>query len=62
MRTLLGRTVRDNLDLIDAHLLRLKVASWWDHGRDLMFLINQYQDDIPHPIMGIGHSVGAAHL
>ncbi|KAF7189419.1 Abhydrolase domain-containing protein mpaH [Pseudocercospora fuligena] len=36
--------------------------SWFDHGRDLMFLINQFQDDIPHPIIGIGHSMGAGHL
>ncbi|KAK3112813.1 hypothetical protein LTR53_010524 [Teratosphaeriaceae sp. CCFEE 6253] len=37
-------------------------ASWWDHGRDLLFLINQFEDEIPHPIIGIGHSVGGSHL
>lgn len=37
-------------------------ASWWDHGRDLLFLINQFQDEIPNPIVGIGHSVGGSHL
>ncbi|KAK5736548.1 hypothetical protein LTR17_007367 [Elasticomyces elasticus] len=31
-------------------------SSWWDHGRDLLFLINQFQDQMPHPIVGIGHS------
>lgn len=36
--------------------------SWWDHGRDLMNVINQFQDDIPHPIIGIGHSMGATQL
>lgn len=36
--------------------------SWLDHGRDLLFLINQFQSDIPHPIIGIGHSMGASHL
>ncbi|SMR49041.1 unnamed protein product [Zymoseptoria tritici ST99CH_1E4] len=36
--------------------------SWFDHARDLMFLINQFQDEIPHPIVGIGHSMGASHL
>ncbi|KAK5674700.1 hypothetical protein LTS10_012701 [Elasticomyces elasticus] len=32
-------------------------SSWWDHGRDLMFFINQSQDQMPHPIIGIGHSL-----
>ncbi|CZT20709.1 related to host-specific AK-toxin Akt2 [Ramularia collo-cygni] len=36
--------------------------SWFDHGRDLMFVINQFQDEMPHPIVGIGHSMGASHL
>ena len=35
---------------------------WWDHGRDLLSLINQFQDDISHPIIGIGHSMGGLHL
>ena len=38
------------------------LASWLDHGRDLLYLINQFQDDIPHPIIGIGHSVGGSQL
>lgn len=37
-------------------------ASWWDHGRDLLYLINQFHDDIVHPIIGIGNSVGASQL
>lgn len=37
-------------------------ASSWDHGRDLLHLINTFQDDMPHPIIGVGHSVGACHL
>ncbi|UKZ80588.1 hypothetical protein TrVFT333_008350 [Trichoderma virens FT-333] len=32
--------------------------SWSDHARDLMNLINQKQDSMPHPIVGIGHSMG----
>lgn len=36
--------------------------SWWDHGRDLMNVINQFQDEIPHPIIGVGHSMGATQL
>ncbi|KLO85796.1 host-specific AK-toxin Akt2 [Fusarium fujikuroi] len=36
--------------------------SWFDHARDLMTLINQHQRDIPHPIVGIGHSMGGTQL
>ncbi|KAB8273894.1 Alpha/beta hydrolase family-domain-containing protein [Aspergillus minisclerotigenes] len=36
--------------------------SWNDHARDLLFLINQYQDEMPHPIIGVGHSMGGMHL
>ncbi|KAH8585646.1 toxin biosynthesis protein [Bisporella sp. PMI_857] len=40
-------------------------SSWYDHARDLLFLINQRQDEMPHPLIGIGHSLGGmqmAHL
>ncbi|KAK4038619.1 peroxisomal membrane protein LPX1 [Parachaetomium inaequale] len=36
--------------------------SWWDHTRDLMNLINQKRDEMPHPLVGIGHSMGGAQL
>ncbi|KAG4255272.1 hypothetical protein FPRO04_03805 [Fusarium proliferatum] len=36
--------------------------SWFDHARDMMNLINQHQRDIPHPIVGIGHSMGGTQL
>lgn len=36
--------------------------SWWDHSHDLMNVINQFQDDISHPIIGVGHSMGATQL
>lgn len=36
--------------------------SWFDHARDLMNLINAKFDDIRHPIIGIGHSMGATQL
>ncbi|KAE8153366.1 alpha/beta-hydrolase [Aspergillus avenaceus] len=36
--------------------------SLFDHARDLLFLVNQYQDEIPQPIVGIGHSMGGMHL
>lgn len=37
-------------------------ASWFDHPRDLLHLINLKRDEMPRPIVGIGHSFGAAHL
>jgi pimeloyl-ACP methyl ester carboxylesterase len=33
-----------------------------DAARDLLSLVNQFRQTILHPIMGIGHSVGASHL
>ncbi|KAH7144173.1 Alpha/beta hydrolase family-domain-containing protein [Dactylonectria estremocensis] len=38
------------------------VPSWSDHARDLMSLINQKQGDMPHPLIGIGHSMGGTQL
>lgn len=37
-------------------------ADWFDHGRDLLHLVNQFQDEISHPIIGIGHSMGGTQL
>ncbi|KIL93095.1 host-specific ak-toxin akt2 [Fusarium avenaceum] len=37
-------------------------SSWFDHARDMMYLINQNQRDMPHPIVGIGHSMGGSQL
>ncbi|GFF51774.1 peroxisomal membrane protein LPX1 [Aspergillus udagawae] len=36
--------------------------SWFDHGRDLLFLLNQFQDQIPGPLIGVGHSMGGMQL
>ncbi|KAH8697494.1 putative toxin biosynthesis protein [Talaromyces proteolyticus] len=36
--------------------------SWYDHPRDLLHLINLKRDEMPRPIVGIGHSMGGAHL
>ncbi|KAL5362339.1 Alpha/beta hydrolase family-domain-containing protein [Aspergillus floccosus] len=36
--------------------------SWFDHGRDLLFIINQFQDQITQPIFGVGHSMGGMQL
>ncbi|EXJ92588.1 hypothetical protein A1O3_01140 [Capronia epimyces CBS 606.96] len=36
--------------------------NWWDFARDLLFLINQKQADMPQPLVGIGHSMGGTQL
>jgi pimeloyl-ACP methyl ester carboxylesterase len=36
--------------------------SWSDHARDLLHLINLKREEMPRPIVGIGHSVGGAQL
>jgi len=38
------------------------LAGWYDHPRDLMHLINLKRDEMPRPIVGIGHSMGGAQL
>ncbi|EXJ71726.1 uncharacterized protein A1O5_05535 [Cladophialophora psammophila CBS 110553] len=35
---------------------------WNDHPRDLLHLINLKRDQMPRPIIGIGHSMGGNHL
>ena len=34
-------------------------ASWMDHARDLLQMVNQFRSEMPAPIVGIGHSFGA---
>lgn len=36
--------------------------SWSDHARDLLHLINLKREEMPRPIVGIGHSAGGAQL
>ncbi|CEJ61574.1 hypothetical protein PMG11_10104 [Penicillium brasilianum] len=36
--------------------------SWFDHARDLLYMINHFKRDMPRPIVGIGHSLGAGQL
>jgi alpha-beta hydrolase superfamily lysophospholipase len=33
-------------------------ASWFDHSRDLLHLVNVKRSEMPQPIIGIGHSLG----
>ncbi|KAJ5634797.1 alpha/beta-hydrolase [Penicillium herquei] len=36
--------------------------SWMDHTRDLLNMINQFRDQMPRPLIGIGHSAGGAQI
>ncbi|KAL4750065.1 hypothetical protein BDW72DRAFT_204182 [Aspergillus terricola var. indicus] len=36
--------------------------NWHDHARDLFSMITQFRDEIPQPIVGIGHSMGGMQL
>ncbi|KAG8163791.1 hypothetical protein KVR01_007088 [Diaporthe batatas] len=36
--------------------------SWYDHARDLLYMTNAFRDDMPQPIVGIGHSFGGSVL
>lgn len=37
-------------------------ASWNDHARDLLHMINHFRSEMPMPVVGIGHSLGANML
>ncbi|KAL3474101.1 toxin biosynthesis protein [Aspergillus californicus] len=36
--------------------------SWFDHSRDLLYMVNQFRAEMPQPIIGVGHSLGAGQL
>jgi len=36
--------------------------SWFDHPRDMFLMINHFRKQMPRPIIGMGHSMGGAHL
>lgn len=37
-------------------------ASWSDHARDLLHMINHFRREMPRPLVGIGHSMGGNNL
>lgn len=39
-----------------------RTASWSDHARDLLLMINTFSSLLPAPLIGIGHSMGAAQI
>ncbi|OQE01480.1 hypothetical protein PENSOL_c004G01541 [Penicillium solitum] len=36
--------------------------SWFDHPRDILHMINHFRHEMPRPIIGVGHSMGATQL
>ncbi|GLA32585.1 hypothetical protein AnigIFM63604_010228 [Aspergillus niger] len=36
--------------------------SWFDHSRDLLYMINKFKAEMPKPIIGVGHSIGVGQL
>ncbi len=42
--------------------LMSRVASWADHARDLLLMINYFREQMPRPMVGIGHSMGCTTL
>ncbi|KAH6860903.1 Alpha/beta hydrolase family-domain-containing protein [Alternaria rosae] len=36
--------------------------SWLDHSRDLLHMVNIFRDQMPRPIIGVGHSMGGCQL
>jgi hypothetical protein len=37
-------------------------ANWFDHSRDLLYMVNYFRERMIRPIFGIGHSTGTAQL
>lgn len=36
--------------------------AWLDHSRDLLHMVNVFRDQMPRPIVGVGHSMGGCQL
>ena len=47
-----------DLDIINC----LQKASSFDGSRDLLHMINHFRDEMPRPLMGVGHSLGETQL
>ncbi|KAI4123175.1 MAG: hypothetical protein LQ347_006255 [Umbilicaria vellea] len=35
---------------------------WFDHSRDLLHMVNHFREQMPRPIVGVGHSVGGPQM
>ena len=40
----------------------LQKASSFDGSRDMLHMINHFRDEMPRPLMGVGHSLGGTQL
>ena len=38
------------------------LASWSDHARDMLHMINHFRSEMPRPLIGIGHSMGGNNM
>ncbi|KAL6703180.1 hypothetical protein ACN47E_010109 [Coniothyrium glycines] len=36
--------------------------AWLDHSRDLLHMVNVFRDQMPRPLIGVGHSMGGCQL
>ncbi|KAH8800376.1 Alpha/beta hydrolase family-domain-containing protein [Xylogone sp. PMI_703] len=36
--------------------------SWSDNARDLLYMVNHFRSEMPRPLIGIGHSLGAGNI
>lgn len=62
MKILLATIVCEAKIYQNHHDTNHMTASWFDHPRDLLHLVNVKRAEMPRPIVGIGHSMGGAHL
>jgi hypothetical protein len=37
-------------------------ANWFDHSRDLLYIVNVFRDQMTRPIVGVAYSMGFAQL
>lgn len=49
-------------DLSTTIVTDTRLASWYDHSRDLLHMINHFRKEMPMPFVGIGHSMGGCQL
>lgn len=56
------KTMFDMAKLYTEFWYNLGLASYFDHSRDLLLMINTFRDQMARPIVGVGHSVGGTAL
>lgn len=62
----LGNDRKDplKLDRLTGGLMdgRGDLASWMDHARDWLYIVNMLRAEMPRPIVAIGHSMGGVSM